>query len=83
MYKNIAVLKILKGNTYDLINTLFLRDFNQIVYSEPSRTSKQELCTKIINGSKLLTILVESSISDVRLGSEYVSEVWRFVLMFS
>ena len=75
MYIKTAVLKILKGNTYDLINTLFLRDFNQIAYSEPTRTSKKELFTKIINSSKLLTILVESSILDVRLGSEYVSEV--------
>ena len=42
-------------------------------YSELSPTSKMELFAKIANGKKPLTIFAQSTISDVRLGSEYVS----------
>ena len=51
-------------------------------YSEPSRTSKLELFSKIVNGWKPLTIFAESFILDVRLGSEYVSEHYAFSFFF-
>ena len=44
-------------------------------FSEPSQTSKTELFAKIINNWKPLTIFTKSSILDVRLGSEYASEL--------
>ena len=42
-------------------------------YSELSATSKMELFAKIANGKKPLTIFAKSTISDGKLGSEYVS----------
>ena len=38
-----------------------------------------ELFVKLVNGRKLLTILAQSSILDVRLGSEYASgfSLWK------
>ena len=51
-------------------------------YSEPSRTSKLELFSKIVNGWKPLTIFAESFILDVRLGSKYVSEHYAFSFFF-
>ena len=42
-------------------------------YSEPTRTSKMCFLAKIVNGLESLTIFAKSSISDVRLGSEYGS----------
>ena len=43
-------------------------------HSEPNRTSKMELSTKMGNGYKPLAILAQSSILDVRLEFEYASE---------
>ena len=42
-------------------------------YSEHNRTSKMELCPKIVNGFKSSTIFTNSSNLDVRLASEYAS----------
>ena len=44
------------------------------VYSEPSRKSTMELFVKIVKCFQFLTILIKSSILDVRLGFEYASE---------
>ena len=44
-------------------------------YSEPSRTSKMELFAKIVNSFQRLTIFAKSAIFDIRLRSEYASEV--------
>ena len=43
------------------------------------RPFKMELFVKLVNGRKLLTILAQSSILDVRLGSEYASgfSLWK------
>ena len=49
-------------------------------YSEPYQISKKELFTQIVNGLKPLTIFVKSSISDVGLGSEYVSDIYRYTV---
>ena len=42
------------------------------MYSEHCQTSKMELFAKMVNGSKLLTIVVKNSILDTSDGSEYV-----------
>ena len=43
-------------------------------HPEPSQTSTLEFFAKIVNDFQPLTIFTKSSISDIRLGSEYVSE---------
>ena len=50
--------------------------------SEPRQTSKAELFAKIANGFSSLTIFVKSSITDVRLGSEYPSADSKPLLTF-
>ena len=47
-------------------------------YSGPSRTSKMDLFVKIVNSFQLVTIFAKSSILDVQLGFEYVSELKQF-----
>ena len=44
-------------------------------YSEPIRTSTKELLAKIVSSFWPLTIFVKGSILDVRLGSEYTSDL--------
>ena len=51
--------------------------------SEPRQTSKMGLFAKIVHGSRPLTILVKSFISDVRLGSENPSADSKPLLTFS
>ena len=43
-----------------------------------SRTSKMELFVEIVNDFQPLTIFAKSSILNVRLGSEYTSEIFNF-----
>ena len=50
------------------------------VRSELCRISKKELFTQIVNGLKPVTIFVKSSISDVWLGSEYASDIYRYTV---
>ena len=47
------------------------------------QTSKMDVFAKIVHGFSLLTIFVKSSISDVRLGSEYPSAESNPLLTFS
>ena len=42
-------------------------------YSEPSQTSKMELCVKLVNSLQPLTLFLKNSILDVWLGCEYAS----------
>ena len=49
----------------------------QTVHSESSKTSKMQLFVKIVNGWKLLTIFLKSSIRNVWLGSEYETKYSR------
>ena len=46
---------------------------NTEAHEEPTQTSKVELFAKIINDFHSLTIIADSFILDVWLGSEYVS----------
>ena len=49
------------------------------VYSEPSQTSKTERFAKTLNGFQPLFSFAKRSISYVRLGSEYASEIpWQW-----
>ena len=69
----------------DVIGYVFIQKFAKQIfcgtpakaYSEPSRTSKMGLFTKIVNGRKPLNIFAKRSIVDVRQGSESVSDLWR------
>ena len=45
------------------------------VYPEPSQTSKNELSAKVVKSLEPLTIFTNSSMSDARLDSEYVSGI--------
>ena len=44
------------------------------VYSEPCRTSKMELIAKIVKGFQLFTVIIKSSILDIRMCFEWASE---------
>ena len=46
-----------------------------INYTQFSQISKMELFAKIVMDFELLTIFAKSSISDVRLGSKYASDI--------
>ena len=67
----------------DVIGYVFTQKFAKQIfcdtpaeaYSEPSRTSKMGLFTKIVNGWKPLNIFAKRSIVDVRQGSESVSDL--------
>ena len=56
--------------------------FKSEANSEPRQISKMDFFTKIVHSFSPLTIFQKSSISDVRLGSEYSAEdskpLWTF-----
>ena len=49
------------------------------VYSEPRQISKMELFSRIVHVFQSLTIFAKDSISDVRLGSEYISALYEYI----
>ena len=65
--------QIPKRNTHNHTITLFLQEFNQMRVQNPVKHLRRSFLRKLINGYKLLTIFIKSSILDVRLGSEYPS----------
>ena len=46
-------------------------------YSEPRQISKMKLFSRIVHVFQPLTIFAKDFISDVRLGSEYISALYR------
>ena len=58
-------------------NGAFKSMSEQTAHSESSKTSKMQLFVKIVNGWKLLTIFLKSSIRNVWLGSGYETKYLR------
>ena len=56
--------------------------FRSKTYSKPCQTSRMGLFPKIVYGFRSLTIIVKSSILDIRLGSEYASTDSKPLLTF-
>ena len=50
--------------------------------SEPRYTVKMDLFAKIVNGFSPLTVFVKSSISDICLGSKYLSTNIKAIVKF-
>ena len=60
----------------------FIRKIGGEAYLEPSRISKLKLFAKIDNGFQTYTIFAKRFILDVRLGSEYASEMLVYCVLF-
>ena len=60
----------------------FIRKIGGEAYLEPSRISKLKLFAKIDNGFQTYTIFAKRFILDVRLGSEYASEMLVYCILF-
>ena len=74
--QTILVVKSIKWHDFAInaIAILFVHERLNIpeAYSETSWASKMELFAKIVNNKASFDIFAESSILDVRLGSEYI-----------
>ena len=65
----------MSSNTQPYLSFYWINFWNAELHAEPTKILKMEFFAKIVNHWKLLIIFTKSSVLDVWVGSEYISEL--------